>query len=49
MMTWVLKDNPSLGFHEHLGGRRFDEKPDEINGTPLIEYAMVWDDLSEWN
>lgn len=49
MMTWVLKDNPSLGFYEHVGGKRFDEKPDEIDGTQLIEYAMGWEDLSEWN
>lgn len=49
MMTWVAKDNRSLGFYEHVGGKRFGEKVDEIDGTPLCAYAMGWDDLSEWN
>lgn len=49
MMTWVMKDNPLLGFYEHVGGKRFGEKLVEFDGTPLIKYAVGWDDLSGWN
>lgn len=48
MMTWVLKDNPALRFYEHVGTKKFDEKLDELDGTPLIEYAVGWVDLSAW-
>lgn len=49
MLAWVLKDNPALGFYEHMGGKKFSEKLDQIEGAPMIEYAVVWDDLAEWH
>lgn len=49
MLAWVLKNNPALGFYEHMGGKKFSERMEEIEGAPMIEYAMVWDDLTEWD
>lgn len=49
MLAWVLKNNPALGFYEHMGGKKFSEKMEELEGEPMIEYAVVWDDLAEWH
>ena len=45
MMLWVLKENPSRGFYEHLGGIYLTEKTIEIGGKELIEVAYGWQDL----
>lgn len=45
MLVWVLRDNPSSGFYERLGGQYVAEKPIDIGGTKLIEVAYGWSDL----
>lgn len=45
MLVWVLKDNPSRGFYEKLGGILLDEKTITIAGEPLPEVAYVWEDM----
>lgn len=47
MMVWVLKDNPSRGFYERLGGSYLAERSIEIGGEPLIEVAYGWRDLNK--
>ena len=44
MMLWVLRDNPSRGFYEALGGRLVGEKMQEIGGVAVVEIAYGWDD-----
>ena len=44
LMLWVLRDNPSRGFYEALGGRVVREKTEEIGGAVLVEVAYGWDD-----
>ena len=44
-MLWVLKDNPTLGFYQAMGGRVIGEKEIEIGGEKLIELAVGWDNL----
>jgi GNAT superfamily N-acetyltransferase len=45
MLVWVLRDNPTRGFYEHLGGVYVREKPIEIGGRELMEIAYGWRDL----
>lgn len=45
MLVRVLRDNPSRGFYERLGGQYVAEKPIDIGGTELIEVAYGWSDL----
>ena len=44
-MLWVLRDNPSRGFYEALGGRVVGEKMQEIGGVAVVEVAYGWDDV----
>jgi len=46
-MLWVLKDNPTVGFYQAMGGKLFDEQPDEIGGVKLTESAYGWDQLKK--
>jgi len=46
MLLWVLKDNPSRGFYEHLGGRVFREQSLEIGSNQYLEVAYGWPDLA---
>ena len=42
MMLWVLRDNPTLGFYQHLGGHIVSSKHIEIGGVQLEEVAVGW-------
>lgn len=42
-MLWVLADNPSRGFYEHLGGKEISRRTIEIAGQPLGEIAYGWE------
>ncbi len=46
MVVWVLADNPSRGFYEHLGGTYVMEKEIKIgDDNPLQEIAYGWPDM----
>jgi len=45
MLIWVLRDNPTVKFYQHLGGVEVREKEVEIGGKKLLEYAYGWPDL----
>ena len=45
MLIWALKDNPSRGFYESLGGRYIGEKEIIIGGDSLAEVAYGWEDV----
>jgi GNAT superfamily N-acetyltransferase len=42
---WVLAENPSRGFYEHLGGTRIAQKQIPIGDADLLEVAYGWQDL----
>jgi ribosomal protein S18 acetylase RimI-like enzyme len=44
-MLWVLADNPTRGFYEHLGGQEIKRKIAPIAGVELPEIAYGWQDL----
>src|SRR5205085_8952249 len=46
MIVWVLKDNPSRGFYESLGGRPAGAKPVVIGRQTLEEVAYGWTTLA---
>ncbi len=46
LVIWVLRDNPSRGFYEALGGRMIAEKTTEIGGTEQVEVGYGWPDLA---
>ena len=46
MYVWVLKDNPSRGFYERMGGRPLTTAEIEIGGKTLTEVSYGWEDLS---
>lgn len=48
MLVWVLKENPTRGFYEHLGGMYLREKPIEIGGIELMEVAYGWRGLKDF-
>ena len=48
MEVWGLKDNPSRGFYEKMGGLYLREKVIEIGGRDLIEVAYGWQNLRRW-
>ena len=48
MLVWVLKDNPTRGFYEHLGGVYLREKQIEIGGKELMEIAYGWRELKNF-
>ena len=48
MMLWVLKDNPTRGFYQHLGGVVDGEQSTEIGSQAYLEIAYKWPDLSGW-
>lgn len=44
LLIWVLRDNPSHGFYERLGGVCVSEKVIDIGGADLVEVAYGWPD-----
>ncbi len=42
---WVLRDNPSRWFYQHLGGRPAAEGQTAIAGTTVPKTAYVWDPI----
>jgi len=42
---WVLRDNPSRFFYDHLGGKPTQESGIHWAGIPLIQVAYVWDPI----
>lgn len=45
MILWVLAQNTSRGFDEHLGGQSVGEKTIDIGSQTLSEVAYGWTDL----
>lgn len=44
-MVWVLADNPTRNFYEHLGAREIAQKIAPVGGADLLEIAYGWQDL----
>lgn len=42
LALWVLKDNPSQGFYEHLGGAIVGEQLIQIGEKEYVELAYGW-------
>jgi GNAT superfamily N-acetyltransferase len=42
---WVLRDNPSRFFYEHLGGRPTSETGIHWAGAALMQVAYVWEPI----
>lgn len=45
MYVWVLERNPAIRFYEAVGGVQFDQRPIDIAGTVITEYAYGYADL----
>lgn len=45
MLLWVLAENPTTNFYEHMGGVKVREKEIELGGKKLVEWAYGWRDL----
>jgi ribosomal protein S18 acetylase RimI-like enzyme len=45
VMLWVLRENPSRGFYERLGGNWLRERVVEMGGKKLVEVAYGWGDV----
>ncbi len=46
MYLWVLEGNPAIRFYEALGGVKIAERPIDIDGTVITEYAYGYRSLS---
>jgi predicted GNAT family acetyltransferase len=42
---WVLRDNPSRWFYQHLGGKPAAEAAVTVGGRAVIQLALVWDPI----
>lgn len=42
---WVLQDNPSRWFYQHLGGKPVATSPTEVAGVTLTQVAYAWDPI----
>lgn len=42
-MLWVLKDNPTCGFYDRMGGKPYAEKTIDVGGVSVVEVAYGWD------
>ncbi|WP_332262475.1 GNAT family N-acetyltransferase [Paenibacillus sp. GSMTC-2017] len=45
IMTWVLEDNPSLGFYKRIGAKEIMSKSIQIGSKDLVEIAVGWKQL----
>ena len=45
MLVWVLRENPSRGFYEKLGGQYVREQLIDIGDAQLVEVAYGWPDI----
>lgn len=41
-VTWVLADNPTLGFYQHTGGKIVAEQIEDFDGCKLKEFQLAW-------
>ncbi len=44
-MVWVLRENPSRWFYEHIGGRTAAESEIRVGGAPVMQTALVWNPI----
>jgi GNAT superfamily N-acetyltransferase len=44
---WVLRDNPSRWFYEHLGGRAAAQATIHVGGAALVQTAYVWSPIEK--
>jgi ribosomal protein S18 acetylase RimI-like enzyme len=42
---WVLRDNHSRWFYQHLGGRLVEEQKIRVGGHPVVQQALRWDPI----
>ena len=42
VIVWVLADNPTRTFYQHMGGVQTLEKPIEIGGATLLEFGFAF-------
>ncbi|MFJ7747402.1 GNAT family N-acetyltransferase [Peribacillus sp. NPDC097295] len=47
LIIWALKDNPSRGFYEALGGRLITEKTIKMAGIEIAEVGYGWEDIHD--
>ncbi len=43
--AWVLRDNPSTFFYEHLGGKRVAISTTRVGGSDIPQTAYAWDPI----
>lgn len=46
VMLWVLKDNPSRWFYQHLGGRPVAEQTTRFAGEPVTQLGLLWEPIT---
>jgi ribosomal protein S18 acetylase RimI-like enzyme len=46
VMLWVLKDNTSRWFYQHLGGRPVAEQTIRFAGEPVIQLGLLWEPIT---
>jgi len=46
VMLWVLRDNPSRWFYQHLGGRPVAEQTIRFAGEPITQLGLLWEPIT---
>ena len=46
LLIWVLSDNPSRWFYEHLGGKPVARSTTSFGGRSLPQTAMLWNSIT---
>jgi ribosomal protein S18 acetylase RimI-like enzyme len=47
-MLWVLADNPSRFFYQHMGGQVIARRDEHLAGSAFPALAYGWPDLEAW-
>lgn len=47
-LLWVLAENPTRFFYEHMGGQRIATRQETLAGESLEAVAYGWSDLEAW-
>jgi L-amino acid N-acyltransferase YncA len=46
VFAWVLRDNPSHFFYQHLGGRRIADGTTSVGGQSIPQTAYAWEPIT---
>lgn len=47
MSVWIHRENPAMGFYEHMGGIEKDVKIERMDSKNIVKLKLIYDDLEK--